>query len=96
MEHNVMTIEEYNKLPKGVIRIGLISNSPTGCFMTRDENIPILRFVVYKQVEGWVVYFGKSMDSITMLLDYGDTSNTEKYIRRAFPCSDEVYKLYVI
>lgn len=92
-----MTLEEYNKYPTQnlIIRSGLITNSPTGCFMTRDEHLPFLRFVVVTRVEGgWTVYFGRPKESIEDIRSHGDKSNTDIYIRRAFPCTDEVFKLY--
>lgn len=95
MDNQLMNIEEYNKLPKGIIREGVISNSPTGCFMTRDEDLPLLRFVVNKRIDGWTVYFGKETQDYIDILSFGDKSNTKEYIRRAFPCTDEVFKLYV-
>ena len=95
MENQLMTIEEYNKLPQDIIRSGIISNSPTGVFMTRDENLPLLRYVVVKRIEGWVMYLGKLYQSATEIAIHGDKSNTDEYIRRCFPCTDEIFKLYI-
>ena len=91
----LITIEEYNKLPKDIIRRGLISNSSTGVFMTHNDNIPLLRFVVVKRIEGWTLYFGRKIQSYFDISLNGDKSFTELYIRRAFPCTDELYKLYI-
>ena len=95
MKNELITIEEYNKLPKDIIRHGLISNSSTGVFMSRDENIPLLRFVVVKRIEGWTVYLGRMSQTVTEIYFHGDKSSTEEYIRRCFPCTDEVFKLYI-
>lgn len=86
-------LEEYEKLPMGVISTGLISNSPTGYF-ANTEGSSILRFVVIKRIEGWVVYFGEISRDIEWIKNHGDKSSTEEYIRNAFPCSDELFKLY--
>lgn len=97
MTEHLMTLEEYRKYPTDnlIIRSGLITNSPTGCFMTRDEKLPFLRFVVVTRIEGmWTVYFGKPEQSMDDIHSHGDKSSNDLYIRRAFPCTDEVFKLY--
>jgi hypothetical protein len=95
MNEQLMTIEEFNKYPIGlIIRSGLISNSPTGVFMTNDDKLPLLRYVIIKRVEGWVMYLGRVNQTIFEIAHNGDKSNTEEYIRRCFPCTDEVFKLY--
>ena len=96
MKEQLMTIEEYNKYPVGlIIRSGLISNSQTGVFMSTDKNIPLLKFVVIKRLNSWTMYLGKEHQSVTDIYLHGDKSNTEEYIRRCFPCTDEVFKLYI-
>ena len=95
MKNELITIEEYNKLPEDIIRHGLISNSSTGVFMSRDENIPLFRFVVVKRIEGWTVYLGRMSQTVTEIYFHGDKSSTEEYIRRCLPCTDEVFKLYI-
>ena len=95
MEEQLMTVEEFKKLPKGIIRTGCISNSPTGVFMTDDEDLRMLKFVVNKRVEGmWTAYIGRASQTFDDIAKHGDKSFTESYIRRMFPCSDEVFKLY--
>lgn len=91
----LMTLSEFNKLPMGILRDGLISNTPSGVFMTRDENLPLLRYVVIKRIEGWTMYLGKANQDSYHVRTHGDKSNTEEYIRRCFPCEQDVYKLYV-
>lgn len=94
ISETIMTIEELNKLEIGMIRTGTISNSPTGVFMTDDPELTHLTFVVNKRVEGWTVYIGRTSQTFEDILKHGDKSNTEEYIRRMFPCTDEVWKLY--
>ncbi len=89
------TLEEYDKLPSGIIATGIISNSPTGCFMTRDGNIPFLYYVVVKDPFGWCVFFGRQDQNVNEIAIAGDISTEETHIRRAFPCTDELYKLYI-
>ena len=96
-----MTIEEYDKLPVGIIRDGIISNSPTGVFMTNDETIPLLRYVVIKEKTGWRVYVGKASKNAYTIRVHGDglvldILANEEYIKRCFPCNDGVFKLYEI
>ncbi|KKK64964.1 hypothetical protein LCGC14_2978910 [marine sediment metagenome] len=91
-----MTLEEYEKLPYTIIKFGYISNSPSGCFMTRDKDLPMLKYAVVKRTEGWVVYFGRPQQTWADIKLTGDKSNTEEYIRRCFPCTDEMFKLYAL
>ena len=90
----LMTLEEFEKYPIGIIRSGIISNSPTGHFATRDDNLLLLRFVVKKRIEGWTVYFDTVNKAEWQILRVGNRAIDELAHRRAFPCTDEVYKLY--
>jgi hypothetical protein len=92
----MITIEEYNKLPVDcIIRSGLISNSPTGCFMTRDENISLLKFVVVKRIEGWIIYFGLVDWDYEQIARNGDESISLNIIDKVFPCIPEIRELYI-
>ena len=96
MKDQLISLEEYSKLPQKRIRTGLISNSPSGCFLTRDQNLPMLKYVVVKRTKGWIVYLGRPKQSAWDIELNGDRSTTEEYIRRCFPCTDEVFKLYAL
>ena len=92
-----MNLIEYNKYPSDdtVIRSGLISNSPTGCFISSNKDILLLKFVVVKYLEGWKVYFDKPIRSDDYIRVNGNEVYTENFIRNAFPCDEDVFKLYV-
>lgn len=95
MNEHLMSKEEFDKLPVGVIRTGIISNTTTGAFMTRDESLPLLKFVVVKRIEGrWTAYLGKMEQSYLEIENYGDKSRNPLYQRRMFPCVEEVFKMY--
>lgn len=96
MKEQLITLEEYEKLPQKRIRTGIISNSPSGCFLTRNKRLSLLKYVVVKRIEGWVVYFGTASQSAWDIELNGDKAHTEDYIRRCLPCTDEVFKLYVL
>lgn len=90
----MLTLEEFDKIKPGeVFRMGIISNSPTGVFMTDAGGM--LRFVAKKgYANDWTVYIHWATSSWDFIEKSGDKSFTETYIRRCVPCTDEVFKLY--
>lgn len=98
----MISIEEYDKLPNdSIIQSGIISNSPTGYFASRDVNLPLLYYVVYKHEIGvWTIYIHKysvntPLESlISYIKSYGDTITSKEYIKRIFDCDEKVFEKY--
>lgn len=88
-------LEEYDKLPNGCIfRTGMISNTPSGIFMTRDDTIPLLKFVLVKENEHfWSGFLGMPGHSDDYLLKHGDRIPFLQ-IKKVLHCSEEIEKKY--
>lgn len=92
----MLTLEEFNKLPAGLIfRSGIVTNSPTGIFLTRDSNLPFLKYVAIKgYANDFTIYIGRITDSEDYIAKNGDKSNNSNTITLCISCDDEVKKLY--
>lgn len=91
----MLSIEEYNLLPaNSIIKSGIVSNTPNGVFMVRDETIKLLRYIVFKSDFMWTLYIGTIDKSESWLLTSGDKIISRDTIKRLVCCDENVFNLY--
>lgn len=98
---NTIKLEEFKKLPEGVIASGIVSDSSDG--INFDNTDKLLYYVVFKYSnQDWAIYCMryetvKGMhieDSYIHIANHGHKVTTERYIKRVFNCSKMVLDLY--
>ena len=89
----MLNAEEFSKLPEGIFRQGLCSDSPTGCNI--DATGKILKWIAvkYNRTE-WAIYLNFPEKSDEWIFRHGTKTRSEGNIRQLVPCTDEVYSNY--
>jgi len=92
----MLDIEAFDKIPAGsTFATGVLPNSPTGIFMTRDGGD--LRWVAVKgYAHDWAVYCHWAYHSEDFVASSGDKVLTPEYVKRCVPCTEEVMERYRI
>ena len=89
----MLNLEEFSKLPEGIFRTGICSNSPTGAFMTREGGV--LKYVAVKwNSENWGVYIGRVAQSDESIKRGGDFIHNKETVKGLVSFEPEVMELY--
>ena len=91
-----MNLEEFSSKKDGIVlKHGKCKNSPDDIFMERIRIGDSLTWVAKKGYgNDWTIYIYWSEKSIGWILDNGEKLVNKEYIKKLFPCDDEVLKLY--
>ena len=92
----MLTLEELNDLPKGVVfKVGVTTNDENGVFMTNERKNQKLLYVAKKgTINDWAIYVGWLGQSVDQVRDYGQKIQNLFNVKKLIPCTEEVLKRY--
>lgn len=89
----MLTQYEFDKLPEGIIRTGICSNSPHGAFMTNEGGV--LKFVAVKwSADEWGLYIERTHHSDEYIKNSGNFICNMSIVRNLVPCEQSLMAMY--